>query len=133
MPEGPSSFARALLSPIRAAFVAEYAASQEAPRMPHIELITIILPQCSRSISGRAARITLYAPSTLTEKSLRQSSGVVSCICFTRLIPAFKTRTPAPPELFTRASASLGSETSALNAVPPMRPARVSAEPWLLR
>ena len=44
IPLGPSSFAKALVKPIRPALEAEYATSQEAPLTPQIDEILIILP-----------------------------------------------------------------------------------------
>ena len=50
MPVGASSLASDRENPMSAAFVAEYALSQEAPRSPHIDETVIMHPVCSRSI-----------------------------------------------------------------------------------
>ena len=57
MPDGPSSCASALVRARIAPFVAEYAASHDAPICPHMELTLRIQPDCCRSIWGRAARM----------------------------------------------------------------------------
>ena len=46
MPEGPSSFARALIYESTAPLLAEYKASQEEPVCPHIEETARMTPFC---------------------------------------------------------------------------------------
>ena len=53
---GASSLASALVNPLMPDFEAEYATSQEAPEMPHIEEILMILPERFDTIGGMACR-----------------------------------------------------------------------------
>ena len=53
--EGPNSLAKALVKPLIAAFVVEYATSHEAPVIPHIDEIFIIQPFLLCSIVGNAS------------------------------------------------------------------------------
>ena len=50
-----SSLASALVRAITAPFVAEYAASQDAPTCPHMEATLMIQPDCFCSIPGSTA------------------------------------------------------------------------------
>ena len=93
MPLGPSSCASALESAITAPFVAEYAASHDAPTCPHMELTVTIAPACFFSIPGKAARMQWNIPSTFTAKIRRHSSGEMSEISPKCAIPALQTKT----------------------------------------
>ena len=78
MPLGPSSCASAFESASTAPFVAEYAASHDAPTCPHMEDTVTIAPACFWSIPGSAARTQWNIPSTFTAKIRRHASGVIS-------------------------------------------------------
>ena len=58
IPEGPSSFANALVMPDRADLDAEYADSQEPPLTPHMEETLTILPECRGIMCFAASRHT---------------------------------------------------------------------------
>ena len=55
MPLGPSSLASALVRAITAPFVAEYAASQDAPTCPHMLATVTMLPRWVLRKDGMAA------------------------------------------------------------------------------
>ena len=78
MPEGPSSLARDLVRPMRAALLAEYTASQEAPVIPQIELTLTIFPRCSLRNRDAACWLHRKAPLTLTPKTRSHCRGVQS-------------------------------------------------------
>ena len=54
IPLGPNSLAIAFVNEFTAPFVAEYTASHEAPRSPHIEDMFIIMPDLWLTIFGTA-------------------------------------------------------------------------------
>ena len=81
MPDGASSFAAALVNPMSAALLAEYAASQEAPSSPQTEEMLTIAPPPRRKNSGTAARVHKNAPSQLTANTSRHCAREVSCSC----------------------------------------------------
>ena len=76
--EGANSFAAALVNPISAALLDEYAASQEPPVSPQIEDILTTHPSPLFKNFGMAARVHRKAARTLTAKTRSQSSRAVS-------------------------------------------------------
>ena len=96
-PEGPSSWASAWVKPMSAAFEAEYAASQEAPCCPHMELMFTMDPRFSRIMAGRKARQHKKAPVQFTSSTRRHSASVMSVSSPFQAMPALFTSTSTKP------------------------------------